>query len=264
MDWNAMTVERAEKATMVGRKLWRGLETSWRGHVFLYIIHVSRTCLLISSLVHGVDERSRMIRRNLGRYLLLMQVLTFQAVSTAIKKRFPTTDHLRTAGLFTEEEHKIYENTTLPVPIWWLPAQWFTGLIMRARKEGRIKDSIQMGLILQELLVYRGLCGNMFSYDWISVPLVYTQVVTLATYAYFIFQVMAQQILDPDKDPNRELDVFFPFFVFLQFLFYIGWLKVAEQILNPYGEDDDDFELNWCLDRNLQSTQLFKCEYLRL
>lgn len=27
--------------------------------------------------------------------------------------------------------------------------------------------------------------------------------------------------------------------------------QVAEQLINPYGEDDDDFELNWCLDRNL-------------
>ena len=28
--------------------------------------------------------------------------------------------------------------------------------------------------------------------------------------------------------------------------------KVAEQIVNPYGEDDDDFELNWCVDRTLE------------
>lgn len=27
---------------------------------------------------------------------------------------------------------------------------------------------------------------------------------------------------------------------------------MAEQLINPFGEDDDDFEANWLVDRNLQ------------
>lgn len=48
------------------------------------------------------------------------------------------------------------------------------------------------------------------------------------------------------------MDLYFPFLPVLQFFFYMGWLKVAETLINPYGDDDDDFEVVWMVDRHLQ------------
>ncbi|XP_054720009.1 bestrophin-2-like [Uloborus diversus] len=216
-----------------------------------------RLCYMIAAYVHGADERSRMIRRTLGRYLILMQALTCQSVSTSVKKRFPSTQHLVASGIMTKEERTVYENLDAPYGKWWLPAVWFSALVMRAKKEGRIKDSILEDGLFREFCLFRSACGTMFNYDWISVPLVYTQVVTLATYTYSVALMVGRQYLDPEQGyTNHQVDLYVPVFTLLQFFFYVGWLKVAEQIVNPYGEDDDDFELNWCLDRNCQIVYL--------
>ncbi len=37
----------------------------------------------------------------------------------------------------------------------------------------------------------------------------------------------------------------------IQFFVYFGWMQVAEALLNPLGEDDDDLECNYVIDKNL-------------
>ncbi|KAG7218922.1 hypothetical protein INR49_019422 [Caranx melampygus] len=160
----------------------------------------------ISSCVQGKDEYGRLLRRTLVRYVNLTSLLIFRSVSTAVCKRFPTMDHVVEAGFMTPEERKIFDDIRSPHLKYWIPVVWFTNLASKARQEGRIQDSIDLQNILNEMNRFRTWCATLFGYDWVGIPLVYTQ--------------------------------------------------VAEQLINPFGEDDDDFEANWIIDRNLQVSLL--------
>ncbi|KAM4615578.1 bestrophin-3-like [Polymixia lowei] len=216
-----------------------------------------RLMFLISSCVQGSDEHGRLLRRTLMRYVNLTSLLIFRSVSTAVCKRFPTVDHMVEAGFMTPEERKAFENIRSPHLKYWVPVVWFTNLASKARKDGRIQDSVDLQTILNEMNNFRTWCSTLFGYDWVGIPLVYTQVVTLAVYTFFFACLIGRQFLDPAQGyQGHDLDLYVPIFTLLQFFFYSGWLKVAEQLINPFGEDDDDFEANWIIDRSLQVSLL--------
>ncbi|XP_059968863.1 bestrophin-3 isoform X1 [Mesoplodon densirostris] len=216
-----------------------------------------RLMFLISSSVHGSDEYGRLLRRTLMRYVNLTSLLIFRSVSTAVYKRFPTMDHVVEAGFMTADERKLFEHLKSPHLKYWVPFIWFGNLAAKARKEGRIRDSVDLQSLMTEMNRFRSWCSLLFGYDWVGIPLVYTQVVTLAVYTFFFACLIGRQFLDPTRGySGHDLDLYIPIFTLLQFFFYAGWLKVAEQLINPFGEDDDDFETNWCIDRNLQVSLL--------
>ena len=80
-----------------------------------------------------------------------------------------------------------------------------------------------------------------------------SQIVALTVYSYFLANLLGLQYIE-SRDKNN--DYYFPVFGSLQFVFYVGWLKVAESLINPFGEDDDDFDTNFIVDRNIQFTFL--------
>nr|XP_012296868.1 bestrophin-3 isoform X10 [Aotus nancymaae] len=216
-----------------------------------------RLMFLISSSVHGSDEHGRLLRRTLMRYVNLTSLLIFRSVSTAVYKRFPTMDHVVEAGFMTADERKLFNHLKSPHLKYWVPFIWFGNLATKARNEGRIRDSVDLQSLMTEMNRFRSWCSLLFGYDWVGIPLVYTQVVTLAVYTFFFACLIGRQFLDPTKGyAGHDLDLYIPIFTLLQFFFYAGWLKVAEQLINPFGEDDDDFETNWCIDRNLQVSLL--------
>ena len=51
---------------------------------------------------------------------------------------------------------------------------------------------------------------------------------------------------------NHSPYMYVPVFTIFEFVCFVGWIKVADELLNPFGDDDYDFRINYLIDRNFQ------------
>ena len=191
-----------------------------------------------------------------------------RAVSFRVKKRFPDLQHLVDAGLMREDEYKVnsshqilnlitrYSNPFQQVHMrccliqvinkldqhvtankWFLPLVWASDICARALAEGNIRPQTVRALIGELCNIREKLTGIM-NHDWVSVPLVYTQTVTLAVYFYFSAALIGAQWINPEDEeaykmaydiPVGEagvrLDIYYPFFLTIQFIFFCQQLQ---------------------------------------
>ncbi|XP_022328178.2 bestrophin-2-like isoform X2 [Crassostrea virginica] len=218
---------------------------------FMNVPWPDRTLYLMCCYLQGKEEKPRIIRRTVARYMMFGLILICRSISVAVMKRFPTLDHIVEAGFITSEEALLYEKVDCKYNKFWVPLMWANAVLSHARKENHIKTDWGLRMVIEAIADFRDRCSLCFVYDWITIPLVYTQVVTLAVHTFFLTCLIARQFLDPAKEyANYEYDMYVPVFTLLEFFFYMGWLKVAEQLINPFGEDDDDYDINWLLDRH--------------
>ena len=61
--------------------------------------------------------------------------------------------------------------------LYWVPLTWGSTLTMKGYNDGLISRPRFVTEITTELRALRTRCGTVISYDWISLPLVYTQVI---------------------------------------------------------------------------------------
>ena len=210
------------------------------------------------------------------RYVNLSNVLVYRLVSKKVEVRFPDHQSLVDAKLMLPHEAerlKIEENKT-PHESTWVPILWALKLLAKARNDQRIKlEAPIFGQIQSAFEDIERSNRKILNYGWINFPLAYTQVATFSVLLYFFSCLFGRQYLIPndlDMDtqsfPNltdisfatkgpfkpHTPDFYVPFFTTFEIFAYYGWIKVAETLLNPFGDDDTDFQVNYLIDRNLQ------------
>lgn len=111
--------------------------------------------------------------------------MTLTMICPAVKKRFPTMDHLVESGFLMPDEKALLESMDSKTshPNYWMPLVWAATIVTQAKKEGCITNDFSIKTLVDEINKIRSNCGSLLSYDWISVPLVYTQVI-LIEYIY--------------------------------------------------------------------------------
>ena len=62
----------------------------------------------VACFVDGFDEDARMLRRSLLRYMNLALILVLRSISSAVKQRFPTLEHVVEAGFMTNQVRHRY------------------------------------------------------------------------------------------------------------------------------------------------------------
>ncbi|CAH8669187.1 unnamed protein product [Schistosoma rodhaini] len=218
----------------------------WR--LFMTIPWVLKFAISISGHLSGNSERARLMRRTCFRYMMSSLVMTSTRLNLIAKKRFPTPEFFVAAGILTEEELDIMSVSPIHVQPF-VPVVWTTSLVTLAGKEGFITNHHALVSIIDEINNFRQGLLDMFMIDFVCIPLVYTQVVTLAVYIYFIASLVGRQFIIDSSRTNSQ-GLYFPFFMFLEFIVYMGLLKVAETLVNPMGENDEDIDINEVIDFN--------------
>ncbi len=146
-------------------------------------------------------------------------------------------------------------------------------LLTRARLEGKVTIDPPVFANLQSSFeVIEAANRKILNYGWVNFPLAYVQVSTISVFIYFTAALFGRQYLIPRGSmedhtmfPNLTIpyshlppfmahtpDFYIPFFTLAELFCYMGWIKVAETLLNPFGDDDEDFQINYLIDRNLQ------------
>nr|CAH8868696.1 unnamed protein product [Trichobilharzia regenti] len=220
---------------------------------FTTIPWVVRFAVTLVTHLPGTTDRIRLIRRTCMRYVLATLIIACARLNVVIKKRFPTFDFFVVSGILTEEEVRIITSVQPAHVQPFVPIVWATSLMALAQKEGFFKNQHSHTLLINEMNTFRGSTLKMMLMDAICIPLVYTQVVTLAVYSYVIASLIGSQFIissSPLAGMAKSKDLYFPLFTLLELIVYVGWLKVAETLVNPMGEDDEDIDMNEIVDFN--------------
>ncbi|XP_071527080.1 bestrophin-3-like [Panulirus ornatus] len=234
--------------------VWLVVSRWW--NICLALPDNTSTAMLLATYIPGTDSRAFEVRTRIVRYINLTYCMVFAHISHPVRKRFPDSQSLVNENFVTGEEREVL----VEVAVYgsniakWVPLTWCCQLVQSAREEGFLQTDAGKDDLVKEIVDLRRQCEVVLDWHQYNIPLLYTQVVTIAVYTYFLVSLVSEQFLDESLHyPNHEVDMVVPIFALLELIFYLGWLKVAVALLNPFSSDDHSFNMIKFMENSRQS-----------
>ena len=143
-------------------------------------------------------------RRKIVRFSLVSLLMVLKSISDKIDRKYRSYQDFVDCGILSETERRRLEAADeasgKKYHCHWVPMRW----AMRAARdaydgsEGEITD-VMLHKIVSEMQKYSENCGTLLCYAWVNIPLVYTQIVTIAVHIYFGVALLGQQHLTPTR-----------------------------------------------------------------
>ena len=99
-------------------------------------------------------------------------------------------------GVMTLDEKRILLKIKTVHEKFWLPFAWFSNLSAQAYDMGYVRSAVGFKEMIHEMSDVFTNLEKLVGYDWVNIPLVYTQTVILAVWTYLIFTLFGSRYLD--------------------------------------------------------------------
>ena len=216
---------------------------------------------MTNSMVGARDERGRLLRATVFRYILATTFMVCHSISVKFVRVYPEPFQcLVQLGLLTSEEVGQIEVRKEELPylseLYFIPIVWAQLTVRKAFTDGDFtlgsSDQAMLARLQEALRAFRSGCATSLFSVYLPFPIMLSQVVTILCYSYIVLAIIAQQ-----DGKNSEPSFHFPFFTLLDVVVYMGALRVGQLFENPLASDDDDYEIVAFFNRNLRIAHIY-------
>jgi len=192
--------------------------------------------------------------RTLTRYIILAWMLGMRNTCQPLRKKFPDLEAIEEAGYLLKHEKEILYRVEAQDGASKMCLQvtnWALLLIREGRDAGYFENPSDATRLFEPVLAFKKSCSSVLKFQSTPIPLSFIQAVTLTVNIFAVVSLMGKQFVDFNTK-LMVIDCYLPILPAMQYLAYLSWLKLGEVSVNPFGEDDDDFDIIGLFDNHVK------------